>query len=165
MGSILLLILGGGYWLRGKFAKIEHELQASARNLELQIRALRASLITQWQFTGIMIGALRRQSILLDSDFTNIEAQYVQANIAAIQQTVTEEERRHNPLSASEVARLNVFIGKAQRGEQFTYDEIQEYQTLVAKLEKDKGGVDPGVVALVGLGALLFGIWLGSQSK
>jgi hypothetical protein len=34
---------------------------------------------------------------------------------------------------------------------------------LVQKLRQDRGSIDPGVMALIGLGALLLGIWIGSQ--
>jgi len=68
-----------------------------------------------------------------------------------------------NPLTVTEAETLRGYVSKAQRGEFFTAQEVEEYNTLVKKLEEEKGG-DPGVWPLVALGAFLFGLFVASKA-
>ncbi|MBI4338689.1 MAG: hypothetical protein HY680_01905 [Chloroflexi bacterium] len=120
---------------------------------------------TQIQLTGILVGAMRRQGVLNDADLSQIEHLYIQTHARTVRAAVDTERRTQNPLSAPEVDRLDHFVIKAERGEQFRLEEIQELQELTAKLKKEKGPTDPGVIALSGLGALLLGMWQGLQQK
>ncbi len=154
LGAAFLVALGGAFWLGRKLTRVEGSMAALGSSAETQI-----------QLIGVVIGALRRQTTLVDADLTEIQRLYMQSSLAVIRQTVETEEQRHNPLNHDELERLKFYIAKAERGELFTHPEIQEYNQLVAKLQEDNGRVDPGVVALVGLGALLLGMWLGSRAK
>ena len=164
-GTVLLAIVsglvGGTLWLANRLSKIDD----SIRGIERSLATIGASLDSQIQLTGIVAGTMRRQGVLNDSDLAQISHLYIQTHAMAIRSVVDKERRTHNPLSASEVDRLDYFIAKAVRDEQFRLEEIQELQQIAAKLEKEKGPIDPGVIALSRLGELLLGTWQGLQQK
>lgn len=155
--GLLIAILGGGYWFRGKLSKIDA--------LHSSLTTLGDIIATQIQLTGIVIGGLRRQQTLGDAELTEIEKVYMKSHIDVIRYTIKQEKQTYNPLNSEELNKLNFYISKAEQGELFDHSEIEEYNILVQKVKEERGGIDPGVVALVGLGALLLGIWIGSRRQ
>jgi hypothetical protein len=65
-----------------------------------------------------------------------------------------------NPLTTNETERLNFLLKLAHEGGPFTHEEVQEYQDLVDIGKRDGPKDDNYVWALIGLGALLVGIYL-----
>jgi hypothetical protein len=144
--AILVAILRGGYWLRGKFSNISNRID----NLQDSIGGLGDSIATQIQLTGIIIGVLRRNQIMDNAELTKIEQIYMESNINIIRRTIDKERTKENPLSREELNQLDSYICKAQQGELFTQSEIQRYNMLVQKLREERGSIDPGVMALIG---------------
>jgi len=68
----------------------------------------------------------------------------------------------NNPISLEERQRLNHYVLKAQRGQPFTIQEVNDYREIVAKLEEEKPD-DRSVWALAALGAFLVGLYLLSR--
>ena len=69
-----------------------------------------------------------------------------------------------NPFTPDEQLRYQHYIGKAQRGEAFIPNEVEDFQLLVNKF-KDEHPNDSDILALLGLIALLIGLYLISQTK
>ena len=65
----------------------------------------------------------------------------------------------NNPISPEEHQRLNFYIDLAKRGGPFTPEQVIDYRAIVAKLEAEKPQ-DSDVWQLVGLGALLLGLYM-----
>lgn len=143
VGALILAILGGGYWLRGKFSGIHKRVD----DLQNSIDGLGSSIATQIQLTGVIIEGLRQNKIMDNAELTKIEQIYMENNMATIRRTIDKERSTENPLTQEELAQLDAHIHKAERGEQFTHSEIQRYN----------------IMTLIGLGALLFGTWIGNQ--
>ena len=150
--GVIVAIIGVPWYLRGHFAKLEARLN----RVELKLNELIRSSNTLNNLSGTLIYLLHNKKIMDDNDFSNILGSYTKAlNI---------QEISPNPISPEELARLNSYIRKAQSGDFFSAVEVEDYNTLVSELNKERGD-DPNVWPLVALGAFLLGLFLASQSK
>lgn len=111
-------------------------------------------------FLGIIVEMLsRRQQLsseevaLVPKGFANIGAGQVDALLQA-------EQFSHNPLNAEEISRLEKYYRRLQAGHLLDYDEVQDYNSMVAVLQKERPS-DPGIWPLLALGAFLVGLMIG----
>ncbi|MBI4285945.1 MAG: hypothetical protein HY670_08645 [Chloroflexi bacterium] len=100
---------------------------------------------------GTLIGLLSEQGIIEKKNFGPILKDFAQIGRIG--------EIHPNPLSLEEVTRLNGYIRRAQQGGLFTREEVEEYNSLVRKLEQEKPN-NPDVWPLLALAALLSGLYL-----
>lgn len=112
--------------------------------------------------TGNLIAALHRRDALTEDEFRRIQQNYFDLVKAGIQANVARFITPENPLGREESERLRLYIAKAERGEPFSPEEVEDYQGLMTKLEREHQG-DPGLWPLIALGAFLFGLYLGSR--
>jgi len=110
IGALILAILAGGYWLRGKFSNIITRID----NLQDSVGGLGNSIATQIQLTGVIIGVVRRNQIMENAELTKIEQIYMESNINIIRRTIDKERTIENPLSKEELNQLDSYICKAQ---------------------------------------------------
>lgn len=150
--GVVVAIIGVPWYLRGRFAKLEVRVD----RVELKLNELIRSNNTLNNLSGTLIHLLHNKKIMDDDDFKNILGSYTKA--------LDVQEISTNPLSPEELATLNYYIRKAQNGEFFSADEVEDYNALVSELNKERGD-DPNVWPLVALGAFLLGLFLASQSK
>lgn len=70
-----------------------------------------------------------------------------------------------NPITASELEKIRVYVARAQRGELLTREEAQEFYNLSKKLESEEPyKTDIGAILLVGLAAFILGFVIGSSN-
>lgn len=150
--AAIVAIIGVPWYLRGRFAKLE----ARFNRVELKLNELIRLSNTLNNLSGTLINLLHDKKIMDDDYFRRIFGSYTMA--------LNVQEISPNPLNPDELARLNSYIRKAQSGEFFRTDEVEDYNALVTKLSKEKGD-DPSVWPLVALGAFLLGLFLASRSK
>jgi hypothetical protein len=65
----------------------------------------------------------------------------------------------NNPISPQEHQRLNNYIEMARQGQWFTPAQVEDYQAIVRKIQEERPN-DRNLLALLGLGALLLGLFL-----
>ena len=150
--GVLVAIIGVPWYLRGRFAKLEMRVG----RVELKLNELIRSSNTLNNLSGTLIHLLHNKGIMDDDDFKTILGSYTKA--------LDVQEISPNPLSPEELDRLNSYIRKAKSGEFFSADEVEDYNTLVSELNKERGD-DPSVWPLIALGAFLLGLFLASKSK
>ena len=74
------------------------------------------SLATQIQLKGVVIGGLRRNKVIDNTELTEIEKIYTNSHITAIRHALTREKTTYNPVTDEELERLNFYISKAEQG-------------------------------------------------
>lgn len=132
------------------FAKLENKVDRIRDGLNQNIRQSNNVL----GLFSTLIGLLSKTGVINKDEFGTIIKEF--ATIGRI------NEIHPNPLTTEQTATLNGYIRRAQQGGTFTTQEVQEYNTLVRRLETEHPN-DPDIGALVALAVLLSGLYLLSR--
>jgi hypothetical protein len=132
------------------FAKLENKVDIVCEGLNQNIRQSNNVL----GLFSTLIGLLSKRGVIDKEEFGIIIKEF--AAIGRI------SEIHPNPLTAQETATLNGYIRRAQQGGIFATQEVQEYNSLVRRLESERPN-DPAIWPLVALAVLLVGLYLISR--
>ena len=148
--GIIAAVVGVPWHLRGRFDSLKQDLNRLERG-QLQGTKLSNGLLG---LVGFVIALLHNRKSLSDEELRTVLARY--SEMAQI------PEVGGNPLVAEEQTRLNGYLAKARRGDFFSPSEVEDYNSLVLKLQEEKKN-DPDVWPLVALGAFLSGLFSASK--
>ena len=147
LGGVVALVISGISAAVVTWFKVVRRLDRIERSLD-QVRHQGNGHLAM---TGSLVNALNRQGVITTDEMAEIVQNFVE--LAEVPSAP------NNPLSPNEYARLVSYIQLARTGGPFTPDQVRDYQALVAQLEEERPR-DNNVWALVGLGALLLGMYL-----
>lgn len=142
--GLLVAILGFLVYVVRKLTRVE-------QGVTLQGRTINGIL----GLVGMMIQMMHKRVSLSDEELKALVSVYT---------TIAQVPPHGSPLTLEENQRLNSYLARARKGDLFTADEVEDYNNLVRKLEREKKD-DPSVWPLVALGAFLFGLFVASQKK
>ncbi|GEM_PF-4392071 len=151
--SVLAGIVVIPWYLRGMFARMDERFA----RVDNTLKSIGEALSTQMEVLSITIGSLARQDVLSKEDLSRIGKELLKDHIGNIRRITS------NPISPEELSRLNSYISKIEQGIILEVTELQDYNTIVHTLREEKGSVDPGMVALIAIGALFAGLLLGGK--
>lgn len=137
-------IIGVPWYLGRKLTRVENGLALQGRTINGLLGLI-----------GQMIEIMHKRASLNDDELRQLISGYT---------AMAQVPSHASPLTPDESQRLNSYLTKARNGDFFTADEVEDYNSLVRKLEQEKKN-DPGVWPLVALGAFLFGLFVASQKK
>ena len=141
--SLVTLVLGGAW----AYFRVITRLN----NISWGVENLRNSSNAQITLTGALIQALNNQGHLSPQDMSKLISTYTEmAHVGPIPT---------NPISPDERRRLQMYLDRARQGGTFTPQEVGDYQDIVRRLQEDHPQ-DRNVWPLIGLGALLLGLFL-----
>jgi hypothetical protein len=132
------------------FDKLENKVDRIRDGLNQNIRQSNNML----GLFSTLIGLLSKKGVIDQKEFGTIIKEF------SVIGRITEV--HPNPITLQQTDVLNGYIRRAQQGGTFTTPEVQEYRTLVARLEQEHPD-DPDIMALVALAALLMGLYLLSK--
>ena len=132
------------------FVKLEYKVDKIRDGLNQNIRQ-NNNIIGLF---STLIGLLSKTGVISKDDFGTIIKEFAKTGRIS--------EIHPNPLTTQETATLNGYIRRAQQSGVFTMPEVQEYNSLVRKLETEHPN-DPDINALVALSILLIGLYLLSR--
>jgi hypothetical protein len=155
--GIILTVIGSAVVLAYRFGRQFERLQSA-------LGVLRTEVDGQLTLLGTLIRILHKRKALDDDEFREVLTSYSRMATAKVPAFIERELHGQNPLNREEAQRLSLYINKARQGEFFTSDEVEDYTSLVRRLEQDRPN-DPGVWPLVALGAFLLGLFLASQRR
>ena len=143
--GIIIAVIGIPWYLRGKIAKLDTRLGLAVKQSNGLLSVV-----------SMVIGFLHESEpkIITDKQMSALMKSY--AEMARVPET------SGTPLTEEERATLDKYLAKAHRGEFFSADEVTDYNSLVAELERQKKD-DPSVWPLIALGAFLAGLFLASR--
>ena len=113
---------------------------------------------------ALVVQMLNKRGDLSTDELKLILAQQARVNEVAVDAFMAQERAALNPLTAEQYQRLEDYVSKARRGEFFSAQEVQDYNTLIAIIEREDAE-NPGVWALAALGAFLLGIAIASRNR
>ena len=146
------------YFLGRRFERVEQRLS----NVQRALTGLNGMFRGHTTLAGTIVSVLYRRQALTPEELAQVlSAQGEIANVAA-SALLAIEIGGANPLMVQDAQRLRAYVDKARRGEFFAREEVQDYQSLVSLLERERSG-DPAIWALAALGAFLLGLFLSSQ--
>lgn len=136
------------------------DLKVLHDQMQAGLSGLRAQMDGQLTLLGVLINILHRRKALDDIELKEVLQVYGSVATAKAPRFVP----TGNPLSDDDARRLNNYVDKARRGEFFTSEEVEDYNTLIGQVQQDRPN-DPGLWPLAALGAFLLGVFLASQKK
>lgn len=148
--ATLVTVISSTIILVRHFTKLENKVEQIRDGLNQSIRQNNNLL----GLFSTLIGLLSKAGVIKKDEFGTIIKEF--ATIGRI------SEIHPNPLTTQETDTLNGYIRRAQQGSTFTTQEVQEYNTLVRRLETEHPN-DPNIGALVTLAILLLGLYLLSR--
>ena len=113
------------------------------------------------QLFGLVVRMMNRRQQLTEEELEQVTSGFSSLNNPAIDVLFQQERRTRNPLATPELERLEAYYARLRRGKLLTRQELDDYNRLVAVLQADKPS-DPGVWALVALGAFVAGLLTGA---
>jgi hypothetical protein len=149
--TVIVSAVGLAYWFGRRFERLQSGLDAVRTQVDSHLTLL-----------GSLIRILHRRKALDDMELSEILTIYSTMATAKMPAFIERELHSQNPLTDEEARRLNSYINKAQQGEFFTSDEVEDYNALVRRIEQDRPN-DASVWPLVALGAFLLGLFLASR--
>ncbi|GEM_PF-4321728 len=75
-----------------------------------------------------------------------------------------QERLARNPLASNELERLENYYRRLRSGSILNYEEVEDYNRLVAILQKERP-TEPGIWHLVALGAFMVGLMIGRREE
>lgn len=126
--------------------------------------AIRKQVDSHLTLIGTIIRILHRRKSLDDQEFAEVLRSYSNIVASETASLFSEELQKGNPLTMAEVQRLNAYVQRAQQGDFFIPEEVNDYNALVTRMEQDRPN-DPNVWPLVALGAFLLGLFIGVASQ
>lgn len=142
--GVLVAIVGIPWYLGRKLTRVEHALALQGRTTNGLLALL-----------GQLLQIMHKRQALSDNEFQQLIRSYTD---------MAQVPSHASPLTPDENQRLNSYLAKARNGDFFTAAEVEDYNSLVRKVEQEKKN-DPSVWPLVALGAFLFGLFVASQKK
>jgi hypothetical protein len=123
--------------------------------LQQEIRSLRDHISAMTDVFHLVIATLSK-------DWTIEQRERIQRSIARF--TILEEgvkrlEASQNPLSSSELKRLQVYVEKAGQGEAFSQEEAQDFKGLADRVAREHSGQD-WVAELIKLALFIFALYV-----
>lgn len=115
-------------------------------------------------FFGILVEMLSNRQQLTSSEVALVTKAFTDLNTPAVETLFQTERTSHNPLSPEGLALLENYYGRLRAGQLLSNEEIQDYNRLVSVLQAERP-TDPGVLALLALGAFLLGLMIGRSSE
>ena len=131
------------------------DLSAGVRSLNQQVASIVGLLPTAFMF-------MHRSNAITDEEYHDTVGQFTVRIAEGNESTIDYLARSMNPLTPQEVQRFRELVNKAQRGEFFTYPEVEEYDQLIRKVKAERPN-DPSIWPLVALGAFLLGLYVGRR--
>ncbi len=121
------------------------------------------SIVALMNSYGVLLGVLSTKKVFTATEIQEIQKPYLEYAQGAIQQLLSRV-KVGNPITASELEKIKVYVARSQRGELLTREEAQEFYNLSKKLESEElYKTDIGAILLVGLAAFLLGLVVGSS--
>jgi hypothetical protein len=155
VAGIIVTVLGSAIVVSFRVGRLFERLQNG-------IRALRVQLDSHLTLLGTLIRILHGRKALDDKEFSEVLASYSKMVAAKVPDFIERELGGGNPLTPEEAQRLNSYINKANRGDFFTSTDVEDYNALVKKVERERPN-DSDIWPLVALGAFLLGLFLASK--
>lgn len=160
----ILSVLGLGFVIGRQLSDLTGRLDGMDKRLQALATytgGLSKEMVQQF---ALIVQMLRRRGELDEGELSLVLGQQGRMNEAAVDAFLERERAGLNPLNAEQLQRLEQYVHKARRGELFSAEQVQEYNSLVAIVEREQSG-DPGVWALAALGAFLLGLAIGSNRE
>jgi hypothetical protein len=155
MGITIVLALAGFAWrLGGRLERIDRRMGEFGAG----IRSLNQQMALIVGFLGNVSRFLHRSGAMTDEEYHDSVAQLMRLATEGTEPYVDHLSESANPLTRDEVRRFRELVDKARRGELFSYEETEEYNKLIRKVQADHPN-DPDVWPLVALGAFLSGLY------
>jgi len=145
--TTLIAVITSTVILVRHFTKLENKIDKLYDGLNQNIRQSNNII----GLFSTLIGLLSRKGVIDKDEFGTIIQGF--AKMGGV------SEIHPNPLTPQQTDTLNGYIRRAQQGGTFAPQEVQEYNTLVRRLEQEHPN-DPGIGALVALAILLLGLYL-----
>ena len=146
--------------LTGRLERVENrigDLGAGIRSLNQQVASVVGLL-------PIAFTSLHRSKAISNEEYYEPVGEFKRRVKQNTEPKVDYLARSMNPFTAHEAQRFKGLVNKARRGEFFTYPEVQEYDSLIRKVQADHPD-DPGIWPLVALGSFLLGLYRGRQRE
>jgi hypothetical protein len=145
-------------------ANISFIFTGDGAKLRADYDALLASVAQMNEFMGKMIMMLQKRGSLTDDEITILIQHYTQLAAPNLNAALAQARKKNNPLTPDEANRLQYYINKANEGQSFLYDEIDDYSQLVEKAKQELSK-ESNPWPLIALGAFLIGLAIGSGQK
>jgi hypothetical protein len=161
MGITMLLALSGFAWrLGGRLESIDRRMGEFGAG----IRSLNRQMTLIVGFLGNASRFLHRSGAMTDEEYHDSVARRISCATEGTEPYVDHLTESTNPLTRDEVRRLRELVNKAHLGEVFSYEETEEYNKLIRKVQAEHPD-DSGVWPLVALGAFLSGLYPGRRGE
>lgn len=113
-------------------------------------------------FFGVIVQLLSNRQQLSAEELGLVTQSLSSLGEPAVETLFERERLSRNPLAPAELSRLENYYRRAQAVDQLSMAEVDDYNRLVAILERDRPS-DPGIWPLIALGAFLVGLKLGQS--
>lgn len=167
----LVAVVGVVRYLNGRFTRIENRLDRIEARMDRMEEGLHT--LNSWaagfsrevnSFFGVIVQLLSNRRELSSEELGLVTKSLTALGEPAAQTLFDRERISRNPLTAEELARLEGYYARLRRGEMVSPTEADDYNRLVAVLQKDHPS-DPGIWPLVALGAFLLGLMMGRTDR
>ena len=144
--------------LGGRLDRVESrlgDLAAGVNGLNRQLASMMGLLPAAFSF-------LHRSKAITDEEYHESVGQFVGQMAQSTESLVDYLARTLNPFTPAEAQRFRELVDKARDGVFFTWEEVEEYDGLINKVQAEHPD-DPRIWPLINLGAFLLGLYPGQR--
>lgn len=155
---VLIVLISTAWLLRARLERVESrlgDLAAGVNGLNRQLASMMGLLPTAFSF-------LHRRKTITDEEYHESMGQFMGRMAQSTESLVDYLARTLNPFTSAEAQRFRELVNKARNGVFFTWEEVQEYDGLINKVQAEHPD-DSRIWPLTSLGAFLLGLYPGQR--